>query len=303
MSKDYNLEEEYGWLLTGVVNYVDANPEEFIKHYGVLGMKWGVTRSEKALDAVAKVRKRKQPSAKQPALGSPKALGPEKISLKTKAGDTLTLTKNPPTLLHKALWKVSENYRKSYSSSAMLTIKDKDDKKVGDAFVTKVNNDELNLNWIGIDTSARGNGYATAALRAAAEFGKQEGFKEMTLEVPGNAPDALHIYEKLGFKVDHAIDADEDDFVWGGLTSMKYTFDKKAAVSHHQDVDDFLQHYGVLGMKWGVRKDDRKPLMTSEQKKAAARLAGGCWNPSGCCGSNLCWIFSGKERHRKHEYS
>ena len=41
----------------------------------------------------------------------------------------------------------------------------------------------------------------------------------MTLEVPGNSPDARHIYEKLGFVAQEQISGDDD--IWGGLTSMK----------------------------------------------------------------------------------
>ena len=50
------------------------------------------------------------------------------------------------------------------------------------------------------------------------KYAKQEKFKQITLEVPGDSPDARHIYEKLGFKATKVI-SDEDD-VWGGLTQM-----------------------------------------------------------------------------------
>src|SRR5690606_37825342 len=35
--------------------------------------------------------------------------------------------------------------------------------------------------------------------------------------------------------------------------------------------DDFLAHYGVKGMKWGVRKKDTRSTETSQQRKASAR--------------------------------
>lgn len=47
---------------------------------------------------------------------------------------------------------------------------------------------------------------------------KKNGNKQITLEVPGNSPDARHIYEKNGFVAGKSIS--EDD-VWGGLTKMK----------------------------------------------------------------------------------
>ena len=46
----------------------------------------------------------------------------------------------------------------------------------------------------------------------------------MTLEVPGNSPDARHIYEKIGFVAGEQI-SDEDD-IWGGLTKMRLDLTK-----------------------------------------------------------------------------
>jgi ribosomal protein S18 acetylase RimI-like enzyme len=51
----------------------------------------------------------------------------------------------------------------------------------------------------------------------------------VTLEVPGNSPDARHIYTKLGFKVVKEATAKEikNDPVWGGLTDMKLDLGKQ----------------------------------------------------------------------------
>lgn len=179
--EDYNLEREYGWILDGIENYVSNNADEFLAHFGVKGMRWGVRKSSPPSDLVG--------------------LGPSQVVRTMANGDKLTLAKNPPNLMNRSLARLSPNYRESYNKGAFLTIRDKTGAKVGDANLWKKNDDELYLNWIGIKSTERGKGYASAALKAAEDFGSQAGYKKMTLEVPGNAPDARHIYEKLGFKV------------------------------------------------------------------------------------------------------
>lgn len=86
----------------------------------------------------------------------------------------------------------------------------------------EVSKDELNLPWLGIRSKERGHGYAQAVMDAAVEYGKSKGYKVITLEVPGDSPDARHIYEKKGFVATKVLSTPEEDFIWGGLTKMEY---------------------------------------------------------------------------------
>lgn len=180
-----------------------ASPEEALEHFGIKGMKWGVRKDK----------------------GPPEIRGPikEPIVRKTKNGDTFTLSPQPPNWIDKGMSKVSKNWNDKLDNGAHLKITDKDGKKIGDASFWFKGKDDIYLNWIQVNKSARGNGYASAILKSAAEHGKATGRKRMVLEVPGNAPDARHIYEKMGFKPTGVVQGNKHD-IWGGLTQYEYRF-------------------------------------------------------------------------------
>lgn len=187
---------------------VEVGRDFVLEHFGVKGMKWGVRKSRTPKPALTGYVKKD-------------------ITRKTKNGDKLVLSARPPTALNKALAKVSSNYRKSYAKSAYLTIHDGSGKRVGNASFWLKDKDDIYLNWIQIDKTQRGKGYATEILKAAAEHGKKTGRKRLVLEVPGNAPDARHIYEKMGFKETRQLTDPKTDHLWGGLTEMEYRFNRK----------------------------------------------------------------------------
>lgn len=187
--------------------YFESSPEaiveDFLAHYGKKGMKWGV-RNQAKPELTGLVKK--------------------PITRKLANGDEITLSSNPPGIIIKARAKLSKNFPKQYNNSAFLTIKDKQGKNIGTASFWKKGKDELYLNWLAIDKSKRGQGYATEVLKASFEYGKANGIKRMVLEVPANAPDARHIYEKMGFKVTRELTTSKNDPFWGGLTEMEYKF-------------------------------------------------------------------------------
>lgn len=186
-----------------------ASPEEALEHYGTKGMHWGERKARiRNLDGLVK--------ADQP------------VTRTTKNGDVFTLSSRPPNAINKALAFSSKSYTNSYKNAASLDIRDKHGKKIGDAsfWHDSKDPDSVYLNWIGVKRSARGQGYATAILHAAEEHSRAAGKKQMKLEVPGNSPDARHIYEKMGFKVTKEPTPKEaKNDLWGGLTHMEKKLD------------------------------------------------------------------------------
>jgi RimJ/RimL family protein N-acetyltransferase len=253
-----------------------AEVEDILAHFGVKGMHWGVRKNRAASE-------KKQP----------------KLVLKHtfKSGDAVSIYENPPSSLARLIGRMSPKYAADAEKFKTFSFKDKDGKSVGDGAFNRTSKDELYLNWIGVKPKYRGKGYASAAMKGVVKYAQNEGIKKLTLEVPGNAPDARHIYEKLGFKADGKMIGDTNDF-WGGLSPMAMTVpslkhaefdetqweqdfaDEFAAlltktfgggeVTHMADVEDILAHFGVKGMKWGHHKP-KVPASSDAQKSLDIR--------------------------------
>lgn len=96
----------------------------------------------------------------------------------------------------------------------------KDGNNIGSLHLRKSGKDSMEVAWIDINKSHRGNKYATNVLEWCIRLAKDMGFRTIELEVPGNAPDAKHIYEKLGFKETGSV-RELDNSSWNGLSKMK----------------------------------------------------------------------------------
>lgn len=258
---------------------------DFLAHFGVKGMKWGVRKGDSS------------PTPKAPKGGE---LVLEK---KFKTGDHLSIYKMPPSGLARLFSRLSKNYAQDVKNYPQFNFYDKAGVKVGEgAFVRE--RDKLHLDWITVKTKHRGKGYASAAMKGVVKYAQNQGIKKLTLEVPGNAPDARHIYEKLGFR-SNGKDTPSDGPLdpWGGLFGMEYNVPQKAV--KHTDIseeqweeqfaeefaqmliqhfgssggsmeqtdgyEDFLAHFGIKGMKWGVRRKNLRPVSSDARSKATIK--------------------------------
>ena len=196
--------------------------KEFLLHYGIKGMKWGVRKDRSG----GKTSSNAQKIPKHGVIIKDKT---SDLTVRMKNGDTLRLNGEPTPKFAKFLARHNRSIAENIRDSEYFQISDKSGKVVGETTWTRESKDSLNVMWVGVNESARGKGYATATMKAAVKFAKQQGCNQVTLEVPGNSPDARHIYTKLGFKVVKEATAKQikNDTVWGGLTDRKLDLGKQ----------------------------------------------------------------------------
>ena len=188
--------------------------EQYLAHHGILGQRWGVRRYQ-------------NPDGSLTAAGRKRYAGllnthmEGHIKFKAKNGDEIELKRIYPSIVARTLSKINPNIKKEMQKSSDFSI-NVNGKKIGDVELYQTNKKELNGVWLGINKEYRGKGYATSVLNNVLDYAKEAGNKKFTLEVPGNSPDARHIYEKAGLKAIKKISSDD---IWGGLTAMEIRFD------------------------------------------------------------------------------
>lgn len=183
-------------------------------HHGVKGQKWGVRRYQNKDGSLTPAGKKRYDVDE--IVRQREGL---KIASRTSRGSEIILDHKHTPAFTKFLARHSEKVRETLRNSKSLKITS-DGNVVGEMDLYKESPDSLNVMWVTISKKHEGRGYGTAAMKGAIEYAKQTGCRQVTLEVPGNSPNARHIYEKLGFKSTGETLGDVDD-VWGGLTKMR----------------------------------------------------------------------------------
>ena len=159
-------------------------------HFGIKGMKWGIRRYLNP-DGTLTTKGKKRYS--------------ESNRYTTKNGETVDIMTSKSRIFKTKTNVLEETVHTMYVNG----------KKVAIAYLDKHGSD-TNLNWISTKSKQRGKGYAQTMMDHLIKYSKdRNGSLTMSLEVPDDDPNALHIYEKYGFKKSGER---FDDY---GLTGMK----------------------------------------------------------------------------------
>ena len=189
------------------------NQYDEIYHFGVKGMKWGVRRFQKKDGSLTPAGKKRYDHTNEL----------DNMVFKSKNGCEIHVERTPTSRLATLISKMSPKVRNTLANSDVMKLK-VNGENIGELQLYKENPKSLNVVWVGVNKKHEGQGYGSATMKGVIEYAKKTGMNQVTLEVPGDSPNARHIYEKLGFKAVEAI-SDSDD-VWGGLTSMRLDLKK-----------------------------------------------------------------------------
>lgn len=184
-------------------------------HHGIKGQRWGVRRFQNPDGTLTEQGKEHYGKTLNRDLNEQTF-----ITTKARNGDEILISQ----LGHNKFQRLIAN-GSSRITKNMLNTKQFDffheGNKVGEIELFQESDDTINGVWLGVNEKERGKGYAQAVMDALQKDLKAKGYKHFTLEVPGNSPDARHIYEKRGFKVVRELSSPDEDYVWGGLTAMR----------------------------------------------------------------------------------
>lgn len=247
--------------------------EDFLSHYGVKGMQWGVRRSPEQLGNNSSLKERYRTYQKTIHESSP---GDILTKAATKSGENITVEKERPGPLYLALMKLQR--KKPEQGLSSMVIKDSDGKKVGSFQVWRDTEHDKTVRgeWLEVNKKSQGRGYSKAAMSALLSAAKEDSsIDHVRMEVPSDAEAAKHIYSSLGFRQDKVLSTKQDDPIWGGLEDWVADIDHGKGVKHMNldAAEDYILHYGVLGMKWGVRKDAESLGVSAKVAKTAKKDA------------------------------
>lgn len=257
----------------------------YLAHFGVLGMRWG---------------KRKQRTLKGGIIGAKSLDRTPKLvaTTKLKAGGSISILKNPPSRLSTHLDYRFPSRVKNSKKISFFSFKDAQGKDAGGGSAFRETKNSLYLDLISVKSKERGRSHHAAAVKGLMMYARNSGAKQVRVDVPTHQKELAAHYKKLGFvpdgptvnfgaggriqpmkaDVNQVQHADQTDVEWENQFAdefaaflQKHFGEGGESAAHADEVDDFLEHFGVKGMRWGQKKGPKEAASADASKAITLR--------------------------------
>lgn len=247
-----------------------------IEHFGIKGMKWGIRRYQNADGSLtpAGLKRYQDQEAKKSIFGTASS-----YKVKTKSGEEISVDPVKPLSTAEkvlnAIFGVSEKDELGRRGDANYTLSNSKGEKIGELSLISKSKDVAYIDWITVDKSNRGKGYATDILNDLFQKAKDSGYSKIELNA---LKKPRPLYERLGFTYKDTSKMSIMDRISSfefGCKPMEYDLNKvkHSDIFFYSKNEDYIYHYGIKGQKWGVRRYQNKDgsLTSSGKKKYRTR--------------------------------